>query len=70
MPEIDDESSEFDRSALQPGDGESLGVGCEPSNTWLERASITFGLDSDLFHSAPIRAALINFVRCLYCHSR
>jgi hypothetical protein len=39
MPENDDEVSEFDRSALQPGNVELLGVGYLPPNSWLERAS-------------------------------
>jgi hypothetical protein len=39
MPENDDELSEFDRSALQAGDEELIGVCYEPPNTWLERAS-------------------------------
>jgi hypothetical protein len=66
----DHELSEFDRSAHQPGDGESLGVGCESPNTWLKRASIEFGLSCDLSHSATIRAVLIDSAKGLCCHAR
>jgi hypothetical protein len=71
MPENEDELNKLDRSTLQAGDGLLLGVGHEPPNTWLGRASTKLW---PLFwfspHSVPIRPALMDSIISLYYHDR